>query len=147
MLDWTAPTLWWLAAGALVAAELLTGTFYLLMLALGAAAGALAAHSGLGATAQVACAAVAGGGAVVVWHLVRSRQLRSARPEADASLNLDIGCPVQVAHWRADGTARVHHRGAEWEARFAGPGQALPGPHVIRAVHANQLQLARAASS
>ena len=29
------PTLWWLVTGAIVAAELLTGTFYLLMLAIG----------------------------------------------------------------------------------------------------------------
>ncbi|HSM22228.1 MAG TPA: NfeD family protein, partial [Rubrivivax sp.] len=51
--------LWWLATGGLVAAELATGTFYLLMLALGCVAGALAAHAGLGATGQVAAAAVA----------------------------------------------------------------------------------------
>ena len=37
-------TLWWLLAGGIVAAELLTGTFYLLMLALGVAAAAIAAH-------------------------------------------------------------------------------------------------------
>ncbi|HNJ45700.1 MAG TPA: NfeD family protein, partial [Ottowia sp.] len=50
-------TVWWIAAGLLVAAELLTGTFYLLMLAIGAAAGALAAHAGLSLSAQL----VAGG--------------------------------------------------------------------------------------
>jgi len=40
---WNGSTLWWVIAGTLVALELATGTFYLLMLALGAAAGALAA--------------------------------------------------------------------------------------------------------
>ena len=35
-------TVWWLVTGVLVAAELMTGTFYLLMLATGAAAAALA---------------------------------------------------------------------------------------------------------
>ena len=39
-------TIWWLAAGIVVAAELLTGSFYLLMLALGLAAAAIAAHLG-----------------------------------------------------------------------------------------------------
>ena len=39
-----ASTIWWLAAGAVVVAELLTGTFYLLMVALGLVAAALAAH-------------------------------------------------------------------------------------------------------
>ena len=36
-------TIWWILTGSLVIAELLTGTFYLLMLAIGAAAGAMAA--------------------------------------------------------------------------------------------------------
>ena len=36
-------TIWWLIAGSLVGIELMTGTFYLLMLAIGASAGAIAA--------------------------------------------------------------------------------------------------------
>ena len=44
---WTTATFWWLAAGGLVIAELLSGSFYLLMLALGTAAGAVAAQAGL----------------------------------------------------------------------------------------------------
>ena len=38
-----ASTIWWLAAGAVVVAELLTGTFYLLMVALGLVAAAIPA--------------------------------------------------------------------------------------------------------
>ena len=41
-MDWSHATTWWIVAGVLVAAELATGTFYLLMLALGAAAAAMA---------------------------------------------------------------------------------------------------------
>ena len=37
-------TVWWILAGLLVSAELLTGTFHLLMLAIGLAAGAVAAR-------------------------------------------------------------------------------------------------------
>ena len=37
-------TIWWLMAGSAVAVELVTGTFYLLMLAIGLASAALAAH-------------------------------------------------------------------------------------------------------
>ena len=37
-------TIWWLLAGAAVAAELVTGTFYLLMLTVGLVAGAIAAY-------------------------------------------------------------------------------------------------------
>mgnify|MGYP006147005675 CR=1 FL=1 len=53
-------TLWWLLAGAVVALELFTGTFYLLMLALGMAAGALAAHAGAGLAVQLVVAAGVG---------------------------------------------------------------------------------------
>ena len=37
-MDWSHATWWWVATGVLVAAELATGTFYLLMLAIGTAA-------------------------------------------------------------------------------------------------------------
>ncbi len=143
-MDWNPPTLWWLAAGALVAAELATGTFYLLMLALGCAAGALAAHAGAGATAQVAAGALLGGGATALWHLRRARAPRAAPAESNADVNLDIGQTVQVPAWAADGTARVHYRGADWSARPARPGPAQPGPHVIVAIHGSELQLAPA---
>ena len=46
-MDVSAATGWWVAAGIAVAAELGTGTFYLLMIALGLAAAAVAAHLGL----------------------------------------------------------------------------------------------------
>lgn len=59
-MDFSAPTLWWILAGALVAVELATGTFYLLMLATGA--GALAAHAGLSASTEIVSAAIVGGG-------------------------------------------------------------------------------------
>lgn len=144
MLDGNPATLWWLLAGGLVAAELLTGTVYLLMLAAGAALGALAAHAGAGATAQIGLAAAGGGAAVLAWHLWRRRHPPAVSPDADAALNLDIGRPVHVGHWRTDGTARVQHRGSAWDARWAGAGPAHPGHHVIRAVQGNLLVLDKA---
>ena len=145
-MDWTAPTLWWLAAGALVAAELATATFYLLMLALGAAAAALAAHLGAGFTLQLLAAALVGGGAVALWHLGRSRRPAAPAPEANRDINLDIGESVHVAQWDSEGTARVHYRGADWSARFGGSGAPGPGRHVIRAIEGNQLVLDRPAA-
>ncbi len=139
--------MWWLAAGALVAAELATGTFYLLMLALGCAAGALAGHAGAGATTQVVAAAVLGGGATVAWHLRRARQPRAAPADSNRDVNLDIGQTVHVAAWDADGNARVTYRGAAWSARAAGPGAPQSGEHIIVAVRGTELQLARPAPS
>jgi membrane protein implicated in regulation of membrane protease activity len=48
-----------------------------------------------------------------------------------------------VTHWRADGSARVHYRGADWDARFVGAGQAEPGEHVVHAVDGSCLMLER----
>ena len=136
-------TCWWIAAGVLVAAELATGTFYLLMLAIGAAAGALAAHAQLGLLPQVVVAGAVGGGAVLAWHRLRSRAPASPAPAANRDLNLDIGEPVQVDGWNADGTARVPYRGSAWNVRYIGEGPAAPGPHVIAEVRHNELALRR----
>lgn len=108
------PTLWWLLAGAAVAVELLTGTFYLLMIAIGFAAAALAAHLGVGPVLQTLAAALAGGGAVVAWHLKRDRSSIELPAQANANVNMDIGETVQVGAWNPDGTANVQYRGANW---------------------------------
>jgi membrane protein implicated in regulation of membrane protease activity len=137
--------LWWLATGGLVAAELATGTFYLLMVALGCAAGALAAHAGLGGTAQVATAALVGAAFTAGWHFKRARSPQSAPAESNHDVNIDIGETLHVETWAADGSARVPYRGAAWTVRYAGPGTPAPGEHVIVAVQGNQLRVAPAA--
>jgi membrane protein implicated in regulation of membrane protease activity len=133
-------TLWWLATGVLVAAELATGTFYLLMLAIGLAAGALAAHAGLSLTLQLVVAAVVGGGAVLGWHLRRGRQPAARPPGTNRDVNLDIGETVHVEAWLADGSASVKYRGAQWSAVPA-PGTASggTGSHRIVEVRGSQL--------
>jgi membrane protein implicated in regulation of membrane protease activity len=141
---WNPATVWWIAAGALVALELITGTFYLLMLALGAAAGAVAAHLGLGVSMQVLAAAVVGGGATAAWHVRRSRQPSALPSEENRDVNLDIGQSVQVSAWNADGTAHVQYRGATWQARLAQSGTAMPGRFTIVAVRGSELHLAPA---
>ena len=143
-MEWNAPTLWWIAAGLLVALELATGTFYLLMLAAGCAAGALAAHVGMGSSAQVITAALLGGGATVAWHLKRQREPVAEPSESNKDVNLDIGQQVTVAAWAEDGTARVHYRGASWSVRLVPGKPAAPGLHVIQAVHGNEFRVAPA---
>jgi membrane protein implicated in regulation of membrane protease activity len=53
--------MWWVLAAILVALELSTGTFYLLLLAAGAVAGAVAAMFGLEFSVQLVFAAIIGG--------------------------------------------------------------------------------------
>ena len=145
-MDWSAATNWWILAGVLVAAELATGTFYLLMLALGAAAAAVAAHLGVGASGQLLAAALVGGGAVVGWHLKRSRSPAALPAGENRDVNLDIGERVHVAQWTAERTTRVQYRGSTWEARLAPGAPADGGAHVVSAVEGNWLVLAPAAA-
>ncbi len=141
-MDPNASTLWWVAAGLLVAAELASGTFYLLMVALGAAAGALAAHAGAAGAAQVVAAALVGGAATGAWHWRRSKAPAAAPASANRDVNLDVGERVHVNAWEADGSARVQYRGAQWSARYGGPDAPSPGEHFIVAVEGNRLVLA-----
>lgn len=134
-------TLWWVLTGVLVAVELTTGTFYLLMMALGGVAGAIAAHAGVSATGQMVFAAVVGAGAVTAWHLLRGKSPNSERATANKDVNLDIGETVVVEAWLADGTATVKYRGAAWSAGLAPGAVAGPGPHRIVEVLGNRLIL------
>ncbi len=109
-------TIWWLMAGAFVALELVTGTFYLLMLAVGMVAAALAAQAGAGTVLQLLVAALVGGGAVVVWHQVKKRKPTDPSARADRSVNLDVGEIVQIEAWGPEGTANVKYRGSNWTA-------------------------------
>lgn len=117
------PTIWWLLAGITVAVELITGTFYLLMLAVGLAAAALAAHLGLPPTLQMVSAALVGGGAVVAWHQIKKSRPGDPPANADRSANLDVGESIMIESWNPDGTATVKYRGANWTA--------IPRPGVI----------------
>ena len=144
-MDWNSATAWWAAAGALVAIELATGTFYLLMLALGAAAGALAAHAGVAVSGQVTLAALAGGGATALWHWRnRHRAIDAPDTHANRDVNLDVGESVDVQQWDDQGRTQVNYRGSSWRARFIGDGAPMPGPHRIAALRGNMLELVKA---
>ena len=136
-------TIWWLVVGGLVAIELLTGTFafYLLMLALGAACGAVAAHADLSATVQFVVAAIVGGGAVLGWYFRQTQGPKELPAEANVNVNLDIGEIVDVNAWNADGTASVHYRGANWTVLRRAGAPALSGRHKVVEVIGNRLLL------
>jgi len=137
-------TIWWLLAGGAVALELFTGTFYLLMVALGLTAGALAAHGGLNLTGQLVAAAVVGAGAVAAWTALRRRGAKDLPAGASRDVNLDIGEVVQVAAWEADGTAHVQYRGARWTAVPRAGLSPEPGPHRVTELIGNRLVLDKA---
>ena len=132
-------TVWWVLAGVAVGLELLSGTFYLLMLALGLSAGALAAHAGLSSPLQFLAAAAVGGGAVVAWRAYRQRLPAVSPASANRDVNLDIGETIQVAAWNADGTASVKYRGAQWAVAHVAGIVPVTGPHRIVEVVGNRL--------
>jgi len=138
--------LWWLLAGGAVVLELLSGTFYLLMMAVGLVAGALAAHTGVSSTVQMLAAAAVGSGAVAGWHLYRGGHPKGAPAQANADVNLDIGSSVHIAHasdWREDGSVTVHYRGADWTAQLAAGSESGAGRFVIEQVQGSVLVLRR----
>jgi membrane protein implicated in regulation of membrane protease activity len=138
-MGWSLATVWWIVTAVLVAVELATGSFYLLMLALGAAAAAIAAHLGFGLNAQLVIAAVVGVGAVAAWHLKRRGAPTGPVAEENRDVNLDIGETVTVADWDAQNAGFAQYRGSRWNVRYIGAGLPRPGAFVIRRVEANRL--------
>ena len=132
-------TIWWLVAGALVVAELITGTFYLLMVAVGIAAGAIAAHLGLSAPLQIVAAAAVGAGLVVGLYLMKKRRPGDPSPRADRSVNLDVGETVLIESWNADGTTTVKYRGASWTAMHRPGITPSTGMHRVAELVGNRL--------
>ena len=140
MADWS---YWLAAAGVTVILELFTGTFYLLMIAIGLGAGVLAALLGAGMALQTLVAAAVGVIATVLLRRSRFGKLVAARGDAgrDPNVNLDIGQTVHVPAWR-DGAARVMYRGALWDVELAPGAAAAPGPYTIREVRGSRLIVA-----
>jgi membrane protein implicated in regulation of membrane protease activity len=132
---------WLVAAGVLVILELFTGTFYLLMIAIGLAAGALVALAGPGVPAQAIVAAVVGVLATGLLH--RSRFGHPARTDAqrDRNVNLDIGQRVTVPAWD-NGRARVMYRGALWDVELTHGVPPHAGEFRIVEVHGSRLVVA-----
>jgi membrane protein implicated in regulation of membrane protease activity len=137
----TESTLWWIATGAAIALELLSGTFYLLMLSIGLASAALAANFGASLTTQLTVAALVGGGAVVACYLVRKKTTEISNTGSNRNVNLDVGETLQVDSWNADGTASVKYRGAQWSAVRASGTLPSTGAHRIVEVRGSQLVL------
>jgi membrane protein implicated in regulation of membrane protease activity len=132
---------WLVAAGVLTVLELFTGTFYLLMIAIGLGIGGIVALAGAGLALQALAAAAVGVLATGLLH--RSRFGRPARQDAtrDRNVNLDIGQRVTVPAWD-NGRARVMYRGALWDVELGQGVAPHPGDFCIVEVRGSRLVVA-----
>jgi membrane protein implicated in regulation of membrane protease activity len=131
----------WLIAGfALVIAELVTGTFFLLVLGIAAFAGSAMAWFKLGFWVEALCAAVVGV-AGVFWVQRRRKTI----PQPDMA-SLDVGQAVAFDAWvsREQGAARVKYRNTLWDAEVEGERELDHGQVLfIHAVDGNTLKVAK----
>ena len=131
----------WLAAGfVLVIAELLTGTFFLLVLGVAAFAGSATAWFGLGFWFEALCAALV---AVAGVFWVRRQRRAMQRPDM---ASLDLGQAVAFEAWvsREQGAARVKYRNTQWDAEVEGARDLERGAVLyIHAVDGNTLKVSQ----
>lgn len=132
-------TLWWLLAGTAIGIELVTGTFYLLMVAIGLSAAAVASHLGANFTVQMVVAAVVSAGTVLGWRRYKQGQPSSLPANANRDVNLDIGETVHIDAWNPDGTSTVKYRGANWAVSSVSGGPLAAGPHQVVEVIGSRL--------
>lgn len=148
MTDWM---LWFAITGTLVILEMFTGTFYLLMMAIGFAAGGMVAFVGASSAVQLIVAAIVG--VIATYSLRKSKLGRTTKNDAarDPNVNLDIGQTLVVDTWHGAGsgvrTARVKYRGALWDVELEHGAPALPGEYVIREVRGSRLVVGRGTSN
>lgn len=108
--------LWAILGLTLVIVELLTGTFYLLMLALAAFGAALAAWLGQPFSVQTIVAAVVAAAGCYGVHVYHAKNVKEQMAPIDA------GQPASFENWVDQGArlARVRYRGASWDALVDG---------------------------
>ena len=123
--------------------EIFSGTFYLLMVAIGFAAGALMAWLGFAEITQVIVAAVVG--LAATYALRKSKYGKPHRTDAarDPNVNLDIGQIVRIDDWQnIEGqqyVARVMYRGAMWDVDLEQNADPVPGLFTIREIRGSRL--------
>lgn len=130
---------WFGFAALALIGEVMTGTFYLLLFALGLAAGGLATLLGADLAWQIVVVALVT--AVGLLVLRKTGVLKKAEINASRNqdVNLDIGQTVDVQSWADDNTARVWYRGAYWQVRLQAGAGKQSGPHCIVEIQGSTL--------
>lgn len=104
---------WFLLGLVLLGLEMISGTFYLLVVAIAAFVGGAVAWLGMGIEMQLILSALTGVAGIFILRRTQKTQVVDA-----ANASFDMGQPVHVLKWNDDGSARVTYRGAEWDAQL-----------------------------
>ena len=130
--------LWAILGLTLVIVELLSGTFYLLVLGIAAFGAALAAWLGQPFPVQAVVAAVISGFGCYGVHAYRAKNATRQMAQVDA------GQPASFENWVDQGArrARVRYRGASWDALVEGEAAVESGaPLYVVSTHGNTLKV------
>jgi len=140
MNDWM---IWFVLTGAALIAEIFSGTFYLLMLAIGLSAGGLAALAGLSNAVQLVIAAIIGIGATVALRRNKLGKQEKRDTSRDPNVNLDIGHAIEMQDWHTHSdrthTAREMYRGAMWDVQLEHSSQPDAGIFTIIEIRGSTL--------
>ncbi len=129
---------WLVLAGILLVSEILTGTFYLIMVAIGALLAAVAAYFGYPTELQIVAASVFAVIASFILQHVRRKRLHQS--QANTANKLDVGNLIEVSTWNEHGHAKVMYRGAYWQAECIDPNP-VPGLFQVADMQGNTLLL------
>ncbi|MBC7202392.1 MAG: NfeD family protein [Pusillimonas sp.] len=122
---------WFGIAALALIGEILSGTFYLLLIAVGFAAAGVVAAVGAGLPVQIVVVAVITGLGLVVLRKTRFLKRREINAARNRDVVLDIGQTVLVTAWSESNRTKIRYRGASWDARLAKGTEPKPGPHKI----------------
>jgi membrane protein implicated in regulation of membrane protease activity len=130
--------MWLILAALVLGLELITGTFYLIMISVGMAAAGIAALLGANMNLQAGVAAVVWIVCTIVLRKSRLGNPHSVQSEKDPNVNIDIGQTIKIDTWTDDKTSRANYRGAMWDVELI-HGEAVSGTYIIRAIRGSRL--------
>lgn len=132
---------WFIAGFVLLVAELMTGTFYLLVLAVALACAGGADLLGASLTSEIVIASVV---AFVGALGLRKLRLHKGADDRNETQSMDLGQRISISAWGENRRARAQYRGASWDVVLAPDQQAQAGEFEIIEVRGSQLIVKRA---
>ncbi len=130
--------LWFLLALGLFIGEMMTTTFYMLVLSVAMCVGGAAALMGMSPSSQLILSSL-----MSILGIVLLSRWKARNDVATEEISPDVGQPVQVLAWHEDGTARVHYRGADWDAEPENTDTPQLNTLYIKAMHGSKLILSQ----